>query len=401
MLKKPESKKRIYLDYAAATPIYPEVLASMKPYLKEQYGNPSAIHKEGQLARRAVEVSRQKVASVLGIKTSGVVFTGSGTESNNLAILGCLENLRAKGNKYSELELVTTEIEHPSILELVPRLKKLGVKVKFVPVDEFGNINALQLEKVLSTKTALVTFAYANSEVGTVQAVSKLSRLVREFSRKNNIEIQIHLDAAQAPLWLPCAFSRLGVDSMALDAGKCSGPKGVGILAARDLSKLVSITSGGGQESGLRPGTENVAGIVGAGEALVLAQAGYEVRAEKVMKLRDSSLELIRKMLPEAVINGPEGDARLANNINISIPGFDSEFAVVSLDSQGVAASTKSACAGAGSGVSHVVETMTKDNRRATSTIRLSLGEKTSLKEMKQAIEILATFCQKMKGLTQ
>lgn len=401
MTKKSQIKPRIYLDNAAATPISPKVFLKMKPYLIDDYGNPSAIHKEGQKARLAVEEARQQVATVLGLKSSSVAFTGSGTESNNLAILGYLENLKNNGQKYSELELVTTEIEHPSIMSLLPRLKKLGVKVKFVAVDEHGLINLSALEKVLSPKTVMVTFAYANSEVGTVQPVARLVRMIRSFALKNKLNINVHLDAAQAPLWLPCAFSQLGVDSMALDAGKCAGPKGVGVFAARRLRDFAPITFGGGQEDGLRPGTENVAGIIGAAIALQLAQATYKERVEKVSKLRDETIKLITSKLPEAVLNGPLPEARLANNVNISIPGYDSEYAVVFLDTHGVAASTKSACAGAGSGISHVVKVLTKDVKRAGSTIRLSLSDKTSKKDIKETIEILARFCQKMKTLTQ
>lgn len=401
MPKKSDSKKRIYLDNAAATPVDLKVLLKMKPYFVNHFGNPSAIHKEGQVARQVVEEARQEVAKVLGIKNNGVIFTGSGTESNNLAIVGYIEKLKATGKKYSEMEIVTTEIEHPSILALSPKLKQLGVKIKFVAVDEVGLITVTALEKVLSQKTVLVTFAYANSEVGTVQPVSRLARVIRNFAQKNAVTISIHLDAAQAPLWLPCAFAKLGVDSMALDSGKCSGPKGVGILASRRLSDFSPITFGGGQESGLRPGTENVVGIVGASTALALAQANYEKRSQKVSKIRDDAMAMILNRLPDAVLNGSVGQGRLANNINISLPGFDSEYAVVFLDSHGVAASTKSACAGAGSGLSHVVEVMTKDKKRASSTIRLSLGEKTTKKDLERAVNILEEFCQKMKTLTQ
>jgi cysteine desulfurase len=401
MSKKAPIKKRIYLDFAAGTPLEAKVAKAMLPYLLENYGNPSAIHQEGRVARLAVETARQKVATLLGVRPNGVIFTGSGTESNNLAIVGYLESLRANGRKYSEMELVTTKIEHPSILALLPKLKNLGVKIKFVAVDSVGLINHSALQEILSTKTALVTFAYANSEIGTIQPVSRLVRVVRNFCRENNLNIKVHLDAAQAPLWLNCSFSPLGVDSIALDAGKCGGPKGVGILAGRQLNDLKPIMAGGGQEAGLRPGTENVVGIVGSAEAITLAQMGYEKRASKVCQLQAEALKLIGKHLPEAIINGPVGTDRLANNVNFSLPGFDSEYAVVFLDTHGVSASTKSACAGAGSGVSHVVLTISDDQKRASSTLRLSLGEKTTKKDIAYTFKVLEEYCAKMRTLTQ
>ncbi|KKT79296.1 MAG: Aminotransferase class V, partial [Parcubacteria group bacterium GW2011_GWF2_44_8] len=355
-------KRRIYLDTAAATPVRKEVRAAMLPYLENEFGNPSAIHAEGIAARSAVESSRQKVATTLGIRPEGVLFTSGGTESNNLAILGRLKYLaRKEGIAYSDMEVVTTRIEHPSILSLIPVIEATGVTVRFVEVDEEGKITVAALEKVLSPKTVLVTFAYANSEVGVVQSVSRLVRTVRQFEKTHTHgrRIVVHIDAAQAPLWLPCSLTSLGVDMMSLDVGKCNGPKGVGMLVVRGNVPLLPILYGGGQEQGLRPGTENVANIVGGATALALAQADYKERAASVSKLRDSFIDLLTEALPEMLLNGPRGEDRLANNINLSLPKFDTEYAVVYLDAQGIAASTKSACAGAGGGESVVVSTMT------------------------------------------
>jgi cysteine desulfurase len=395
-------KKRIYLDYAAATPLHPEVRKEIEVFLAGDYGNPSAIHSEGLSARSKVEAARQKIATVLGIRPSGVLFTGSGTESNNLAILGLIKKLhREEGMAYSDMEVVTTRIEHPSISTLLPILLATGVMVKIIDVDSEGKISIPELERVLSPKTVLMTFAYANSEVGVVQPVSRIVRHIRQFEKKEGGKIYVHLDAAQAPLWLPCGLSRLGVDMMSLDAGKCNGPKGVGILASQNDFALLPITYGGGQEQGLRPGTENVMGIVGTAKALELAQKNYERRAAKVSLLRDSFIELLKAAVPGLVINGALGEERLANNVNISLPGFDTEYAVVYLDKHGIAASTKSACAGAGGGESKVVSVMTSDMKRARSTIRFSLGEETSSSDLKFTVEILLKFINKMSGLTK
>lgn len=392
-----KGQKRIYLDNAASTPIYKEVLEMMMPFLTEEFGNPSSIHKEGVRARRAVDEARNSVARTLEIKSQGIIFTGNGTESNNLAIFGHIKYLhKVKKIAFQDMEVVTTKIEHPSITGVMEELIDLGVVVKFIEIDERGIITIPALEAVLSEKTVLVTFAYANSEVGTVQPVLRLVRRIRKFEEVKGKEIKVHLDAAQAPLWLPCAFKQLGVDMMTLDAGKCNGPKGVGILATRKNFDLLPIMQGGGQENGLRSGTENTAGIIGMAKALELAHLNYVERAEKVAKIRDKAIAYLQEKIPTVFINGGQGEDRLANNINFSIPNLDTEYAVIYLDTHGVACSTKSACAGAGGGESVVVKTITGDATRARSTIRFSLNEQTTLNDIKYAIDILATHCEKM-----
>ena len=392
-----KGQKRVYLDNAAATPLSEEVLATMMSFLTQDFGNANSIHQEGVVARRAVEEARGLVAQILEIRPQGIVFTGNGTESNNLAILGRIKYLhKVEGLAYTDMEVVTTKIEHPSILEVMEEIKDWGVQVRYIEVDENGLITVPALLDVLSTKTVLVTFAYANSEIGTVQPVLRLVRCIRKFEKENNVNIVVHLDAAQAPLWLPCVMKQLGVDSMALDAGKCNGPKGVGLLAMPKMVELLPVLFGGGQEGGLRSGTENVAGIVGMVKALELAQADYTNRAEKVAKVRDEGTALLKTKLPQVLINGAVGEDRLANNINFSVPNLDTEYAVVYLDTYGVSASTKSACAGAGSGLSMVVKTITGDATRARSTIRFSLSEETTLDDLKTAIEILVRCCEKM-----
>ncbi|MEZ4104473.1 MAG: cysteine desulfurase family protein [Candidatus Paceibacterota bacterium] len=392
-------KRRVYMDNAAATPLKPEVLEVMMPFLTENFGNASSIHQEGQKTKQALEESRIKVARILEIKPVGVFFTGNGTESNNLAILGRLRYLhKEKGVAYSDMEVVTTKIEHPSVDEVMAELEGLGVKVKYVKVDEKGIISPTELEKLLSSKTVLITFAYVNSEIGTIQPVLRLVRLVRKFERENNISIMVHLDAAQAPLWLPCAFKQLGVDTMALDAGKCYGPKGVGVLAMSKRIGLLPVAFGGGQEDELRPGTENVAGIVGMARALELAQDNYKERAERVGKLRDEMIEMLLGRVTGTVLNGATGEARVANNINISLLDFDTEYAVVYLDMQGIAASTKSACAGAGGGESAVVKELTADAACSRSTIRFSLGEDTTKEDLEYVVDALVKFCERMRG---
>ncbi|HMO77750.1 MAG TPA: cysteine desulfurase family protein [Candidatus Paceibacterota bacterium] len=393
--------KRIYLDHAAATPMLPLVKKAMEPFLTDYFANPSAIHQEGQFAKKAVMKARQEIATILGVRPSGVTFTSGGTESNNLAIMGLVKRLhREEGIPYNQMEILTTRLEHPSVLAVLPILANTGVKVNFVEVDSEGKITLPALKAALTSKTFLVTFAYANSEIGVVQPVQRLVREIRRFEKNLSHKIIVHLDAAQAPLWLPCKLPDLGADLMSLDVAKCGGPKGLGLLVSHGDVPLLPILYGGGQEEGLRPGTENVAAIVGSAVALRLAQATYKSRAEKVIGLRDNFFTLLPKALPNSIINGPLGDSRLANNINFSLPGFDTEYAVVYLDKHGIAASTKSACAGAGGGNSTVVQVISSDTKRASSTIRLTLNEETKEQDLKTVLSLLQKYQKLMSNLT-
>ncbi len=388
-------KKRIYLDYAAATPVRQSVVDVMRPFFREQYANPSAIHAEGVQARDAVEAAREKVGKVLTARAEHVYFTGSGTESNNLAILGTIETKRKEGVAYADMEVISTRLEHPSVSQTLAYLEGLGVKIQYVAVSDEGVIVLESLQNLLSPKTVLVTCAYVNSEIGVVQEVGKLSRVVRAYEKKHAQRVYVHTDAAQAPLWLSCGLDRLLVDMISLDAGKCYGPKGVGVLAVRHGVELSPVFHGGPQESGLRPATENVAGIVGAAYALEHAQDIYESRAQKVQQVRDFMIDELLK-IEGVTLNGSK-EQRVANNVNISISGIDSEFAVVVLDEKGIACSTKSACSGASGGGSSVVMAISGDTARATSSIRFTLGEETTRAEVKRAVAELQMHKAKMK----
>lgn len=399
---KKRAESRIYLDHAAATPLCPAAATVMQSLLSETYGNPSAIHAEGQAARAVVEEARSQVARTLGVRAAGVTFVSGGTEGNALAIVGHLTARVGAGAAWSDLEVVSTPLEHPSVLETLQALAARGVTVKMAAVDAGGVVTPAALAAVLSPKTALVTMAYVNSEIGTVQPVSSLVRTVRAFAREHNLpRITVHLDAAQAPLWLPCQLPRLGVDLLSLDGGKCGGPKGSGAVVTHGVVPLSSVLWGGGQEQGLRPGTENVLGIGGFAAALSFAQEGVVARAARVAAVRDAGITELLRVLPGAVLNGPVGETRVANNINISIPGLDSEYAVVALDVAGIAASTKSACAGAGGGESVVVRVVSGDAARARSTIRFTLGPNTKVTDIATAARVLADHVALMSTLTQ
>ena len=377
--------KRIYLDWAAATPLLPAAQKAMLPWLCDNYANPSAIHSEGQKARDAVEAARGQVATALQIQPQFITWTGSGTEANNIAILGVIEKLHSTGRPYSDMEVISTAIEHPSVSQTLEYLSKLGVVVHKVTVKETGLIDLSSLQDLVNEKTVLLTAHYVNSEIGTIQP----TRAIRKILLEKSPEALLHIDAAQAPLWLSCQFDSVGADLLTLDAGKCCGPKGIGLLLRSRRADLSPVFYGGGQENGLRPGTENVAGTVGAAVALVWAQAGRVDRESKVSTVRHLASDLILRQIPEAILNGPTGDDRVANNINVSIPGLDTEFATVVLDKHGFAVSTKSACSGASGGVSNVVLATTKDTTRASSTLRITLGPDSSAVDVESMVAVL------------
>jgi cysteine desulfurase len=391
--------KRVYLDWAAATPLLPVAKAAMEPWLGVQWGNASAIHHEGKVAREAIEHARTSVARTLEVRPGSVTFTGSGTESNNVAIIGHVRALAKAGRSYDSMRVLTTVIEHPSVTNTMDLLAEWGVKINYVPVDETGSIELNELKAQLTDEVVLVSTHYANSEIGVIQSVRAISRVLREMSGENRP--LLHIDAAQAPLWLPCQLDRSGADILTLDASKFQGPQGLGILVRRPDVTLMPIMGGGGQETGLRPGTESVANIVGAAVALEYAQAGWEARAESVKSVRDHGIDHILRNVPGAILNGPVGNERLANNINISIPGVDTEYAVVVLDTAGIAASTKSACAGAGSGESGVVQAISSDVARASSTIRFSLGPNATQVDFDRVAEALQELIARQETLTQ
>jgi cysteine desulfurase len=383
---------RVYLDYAAATPVLPQVIEAMAPYQSVEFGNPSAIHHEGVQARQAVEAARTAVATTLHIQPSSVTFTSGGTESNNLAISGVVAALHHRGVAYTDMEIITTAIEHPATLQTVEYLALAGVTVQYVGVNAVGRVDLNRLATLLSVRTVLVTIAYVNSEIGTIQDLGGVARVIKKHNRTTGALTLLHTDAAQAPLWLPCSLNQLGVDLLSLDAGKFGGPKGIGVLARVKGTQLRTVVHGGGQEASLRPGTEPVALVVGFALALTLAQDDWKERQEKVAAIRDYFFKKLTNTMPALIINGPLGQDRVANNVNVSISRLDSEFAVISLDVAGIACSTKSACSSAGGGESTVVMAISNDKARASSTLRFTLGPDTTKEEIDRTVTILLKF---------
>lgn len=353
--------QRLYFDHAATTPIRPEVLAAMEPYHARLGYNPSSIHAEGRAARAAVDLAREQVASALGARPREIVFTGSGSEADNLALFGVARARRDRGR-----HVVSTTIEHHAVLHALDVLRDDGWDVTLLEVDGDGLVDPAAFRAALRPQTVLATVMLANNEIGTVEPIAELAAIAAERG------VVFHTDAVQAPGKLALRVGDLGVDLLALAAHKLYGPKGVGVLYVRDGTPVAPLIVGGGQEHGLRSGTENVAGIVGMAEALRLAVAEREEYAARIGSLRDALQRRLAE-IPESRINGA-GAARLPNNLSVSFAGVEADALLIRLDLEGVAASAGSACAAGSVQISHVLKAIGLDERLARGTIRLSLG---------------------------
>lgn len=377
------SNKRIYLDNASTTLIDPRVLHEVSFHLKNTFGNAGSIHSEGVIAKKVLDESRKKVAGILGAHSDEIVFTSGGTESNNLAILGTVaklldriknKELRIKNEK--KIHVITSVIEHSSILECFKELEKKGVEVTYLPVTPEGIVDLVAFKKALRPETVFVSVQYANNEIGTIQPIREISKMLKHF--RNNLTLSakryplFHTDASQAPVYLDCNVERLGVDLLTLDGHKIYGPKGIGALYIKRGVSILPIIFGGGQERNLRAGTENVPMIAGFAKALEICAGESIKESKRIAVLRDWLLDIILNNFSKVVLNGDRLN-RLPNNINISIPEIDTEFLTLQLDAKGISISTKSACLGH-IGNSYVVKVLGGDLWRANNTIRITLG---------------------------
>jgi len=398
------------MDNAATTPVDRAVLKVMLPYLQGKFGNPSSIHVEGAEAKKALEFSRKKIALILQAHSDEIIFTSGGTESNNLAIFGVVRALEKTGTPISKMHFITSLIEHSSVLECFRELEELGAKVDYAPVKENGVIDPRVIAKLLKPETVLVSIGYANNEIGTIQPIREISKVLRNFPENKNLKTEIgsrsekrrpvfHCDASQAPLYLDCMVTRLGVDLMTLDGHKMYGPKGVGFLYVKRGTRLSPILHGGGQERGTRSTTENVSGIVGLAHAFEIAAAKRKKESARLAKLRDYCYSNILQNIgiERVVVNGDLKD-RLPNNINISIPGLDTEFAVLKLDAAGIACSTKSSCLGSDGG-SYVVRALGRGGSaetRALSTLRFTFGRDTTKNDVNYLVKVLTKIAARL-----
>jgi len=348
-------KKRIYADAAAATPISRRSRNELLRLL-HVYGNAGAIHREGVEAKKELERARASVAASIRAHADEIIFTSSGTEANNLAIT------------VAEGHAITSTIEHPSVLESLHNKK--GLKMTEVGVDKEGLIFPNAILDAVRPETVFVSVQLVNSEMGAVEPIKEIAKSLRRAKQK----IYFHTDASQAPLWMELNVEQLGVDLLTLDAQKVLGPKGVGVLYVRRGTPIEPVLWGGGQERGVRAGTENVPHAGAFAVALADAKRGVAKRVKKITAVRDYLLQEITQLIPDVILNGPlSGSTRVANNLNISVPGLDAEMAVVSLDALGVAASTRSACTIGDDEPSHVIKALGVSREMAGTAVRITL----------------------------
>ncbi|MBI2109474.1 MAG: cysteine desulfurase [Parcubacteria group bacterium] len=381
-------KKQIYLDNASTTPLDPRVLMAMNPFLIEHFGNPGSIHKEGVLAKNAVIKARNTIAGILGGHSDEIIFTSGGTEANNFAIMGVIERARAEGIEFKNMHIVTSAIEHSSVKDVCEHVQKFGVSVSYISVDEKGIVDTKELQNALRTETILVSVIYVNNEIGTIEPIHEISKIIRAFNKKQSTQILFHTDASQAPAYLDITVSKLGADLLTFDSQKIYGPKGIGMLYKKRGISLVPLFFGGGQEFGMRPGTENVPGIIGFAEALKLVTEERESEVERLTALRDYFIKHILKHVKGAELNG-DTHKRVANNINVSFPGVESEWVVLQLDAAGIAAGSKSACLLNDEKESYVVSALGKSDAHARSSVRFTLGKSTTKNDVDYTIGIL------------
>jgi len=365
----------IYLDNAASTQIHEDVLNSMLPFLKEQYGNPSSIHRYGRLTRKAIHKARKQIASLINADPAEILITSGGTESNNTALIGI-------SSQFPSSQIITSSIEHDAILEPCKKLNSNGFHVDYLPVDNFGMVNTSDLQNIISEKTSLVSVMFGNNEVGTIQPIAKIAKICHEN------KIIFHTDAVQAVGKLPVDVKELGVDLLSISSHKLHGPKGIGALYIKDGVKIDPIILGGGQEFRLRSGTENVASIVGFGQACEIAQNNLFENISFIKKLQTVLIKKVLDQIPETTFNG-HSESRLSNNTHFTFLGVNGEDLIIKLDEYGIAASTGSACSVNTQKASHVLESMGFSLEQITGSLRLTIGIFNTENEINETVDIL------------
>lgn len=367
----------IYLDHAATTAVLPEVMEAMKPYYTKVYFNPSSIYQPGQEVRSKIEGVREQIASVIGAEPEEIYFTSGGTEADNWALTAM-----ARGKHRRTGHVITSAIEHHAVGHTCRRLERTGCPVTYLPVDGRGRIHIHDLKRALRRNTSLISIMYANNEIGTIQPVAEIG----EIAHANGIPF--HTDAVQACGQIPIHVGQEQIDLLSASAHKFGGPKGIGFLYVRRGLPLEGLLKGGGQEQGLRAGTENVPGIIGMGKALELAVRTMEERRKKETMLRDYLMKRITEEIPYARINGHRW-YRLPNNVNVSFRFINSESLLVLLDMEHICASGGSACNSGSSAPSHVIEAIRVPEEYKNGVLRLTLGEENTMEEVNRVVAVL------------
>lgn len=389
--------KKVYLDYAATTPVSQRVLEVMLPYFSKDFGNPSSIHLWGQEARKAVEEAREKVAAILNCSPEEIYFTGTSTVSDNLAIQGVIRKIAKDRRQMSNLHLITSAVEHHAVLDTCKALEKEGVKLTALPVDKHGIVKVEELKKSITPQTVLLTIMYVNNEVGTIQPIEKIGKMIKDISHQSSV-VYFHTDAAAAAEYLPLDVKKLGVDLLTLGAHKFHGPKGVGILYVKKGTPIAPLTYGGHHEQGLWPGTEAVPLIVGAAEALKIAQEEKFEASKRVSKLRDKLIEGVLKKIPKVYLTG-HPQKRLPDIASFVFEGVEGEAILLALSDKGIAASSGSACTSGILEPSHVLTAMGIPPQLSHGSIRFSLGKETTEKDIDYVLQVLPEVINRLRKM--
>ncbi len=381
--------KLIYLDHAATTPIDPDVLQAMMPYLTEQYANPSTLYSFGREASAAVEEARANVASLIGADPGEIYFTAGATESDNWAVIGAALAQEKKGN-----HIITSAVEHHAVLETCEYLqKKRGFDLTVVPVDEYGLVDPEAVRNAITDKTILISIMHANNEIGTIEPIVEIGSIARENG------ILFHTDATQSVGRIPVDVKALNVDLLSLSGHKMYGPKGIGALYIRKGVRIQPYLHGGGQENRKRAGTHNVPGIVGLGKAAEVAQRVMAEQSARLTELRDWLIERITAEIPNVRLNG-HPTKRLPNNVNVSVQGIEGESMILSLDMFGICVSSGSACTSGDLSASHVLLAIGLPHELAHGSIRMTLGHSTTKEDLEKVVEALTGVVARLRAMS-
>ncbi|HEY8910065.1 MAG TPA: cysteine desulfurase NifS [Desulfosporosinus sp.] len=381
--------RRVYLDHSATTPVDLEVADLMMKYYTEKYGNPSSVHSFGREAKQGLEAARQQVAELIGAKPQEITFTSGGTEADNLAIIGATDALRKKGK-----HIITSCIEHHAVLETCEYLAKNGFDLTIIPADAEAMISVEDVREAIRPDTILISVMHANNEVGSIQPIAEIGKLAKEHG------ITFHVDAVQSLGKLPIDVNEMNIDLLTVSSHKIYGPKGVGALYVRKGVRVVPLVHGGGQERKRRSGTENTPGIIGFGKACELAGQRMANDAEHQKKLRDKLMNGIVERIESVKVNGPMGEDRLPNNVNVSIRYVEGESLLLSLDMLGIAASSGSACTSGSLDPSHVLLAMGLIHEIAHGSLRFSLGRQNTEEEIDYVLEQLPKIVERLRMMS-
>lgn len=382
-------RSMIYLDYNSTTPVDARVLDAMLPYLRDKFGNASSIHSAGQRARAAVDRARQSVATLMGANPAEIVFTSGGTEADNLALLGLVAAISSQSEKH----VITTAIEHHAVLNGGQELERRGIRLTYVQSGSDGTVDPEDIRRAITAETILISVMHANNEIGTIQPIEEIGRIAEEA------DVYFHCDAVQSAGKLRLDVNQLGVDLLAISAHKIYGPKGVGALYVRRDTPLEPLLFGGHHERDRRPGTENVAGIVGLGHAAELARTYLDEDASRVSSLRDQLETALLDSISDARINGNRS-ARVCNTTNITFADAGGEALLIALDLEGIACSTGAACSSGSVEPSHVLSAIGLSDGEAHSTLRFSLGRETTQEEIDTATEVVPRVVERIRSLS-